>query len=504
MALHSAVPFDHVLADRYELTKHLGGGGMGDVWAGFDRALNRGVAVKLLKDSPMAGGLEAPHERFVREARLLARIGHPAIPVVHDVGVFEGHAYMVMQLIHGMTLGRLLREEGRPGIGRALRFAAQICDALSAAHRRSVVHRDLKPENLMIDPQDTVWLLDFGVAASLAPSDPRLTSAGMGSPGTAEYAAPEQHLGEYEITGACDLYSLGCVIHELVTGQPLFTGSATRSVGAHHVFTAPAPLRDLRPASPVELERLVLTLLAKEPGDRPSSAEEVKAVLDGILLEHGAGLDADDDGRTVPMPSHPRAYAMAAPTVPAGADPAAGRPYAMAPPTVPVGADMRVPPTTPLTVPDLTAEEFAALRSTALTAYLDGHHAEALPGLERLRRRADRELGPGSAESIDLGLVIADIRITRDELAEAEACLRELRLHCPAGTSDGTPHDERDTAPMRHLDIAHMLGQVLHAQGDPEGLPLLTGTHASLLPAHGPKDPEVRSLRALIDSTAKA
>ncbi|MDF3300053.1 serine/threonine-protein kinase [Streptomyces tropicalis] len=478
--MHSHVPFEPVaIADRYELTEHLGAGGMGEVWAGFDRALNRRVAVKLLKSSAFDGGLNALHERFLREAQLLARIGHPAIPAVHDVGTHSGHAYMIMQLIHGTTLLQFMEDEGRPSGTRIVQFAVQICEALSAAHREAVVHRDLKPENLMIDADDKIWLLDFGVAASLAPSDPRLTSIGMASPGTAQYASPEQHLGQYEITGASDLYSLGCVLHELIAGEPLFIGTTARSVGAHHIQTDPTPLRELRPGTPAALERLVLALLAKQPEERPASATDVKAALEAILLENGDDLASGEEQQTAPLQPQLPLYNVAAPTVH-------------------VGVDADVVPT----LPQLAAEELSALRVFALTAYLDGHFALALPKLQQLVQYAGIELGPDSAESIDLGLVLADIWTALNELDEAEACLRELRENCPCSAGEGMPHENQSADRLRHLDIEHMLGQILHAQGNPESLPLLAGTHASLLSMHGPNAPEVRSLRTLMDSSA--
>ncbi|MGW2785724.1 protein kinase domain-containing protein [Streptomyces populi] len=507
--------------DRYELTARLGSGGMGEVWAGFDRKLNRKVAVKLLMSGGIADGLESLRERFEREAQLLARIGHPTIPEVYDVGSDSGRAYMIMQLIEGRTLGLLLERQGPPGWTRSLRFAIQICGALSAAHQEAVVHRDLKPENLMIDVLDRVWLLDFGVAASLAPTDPRLTMVGMASPGTAQYASPEQHLGEREITGASDLYALGCVLHELIAGEPLFVDSAARSIRAQHLQNAPVPLRELRPETPAELELLVLALLSKQPGDRPASAATVEAALAEILAEHGAALD---DRRPAPAPRRPRS-ALPEPTVPfdtaaaptadaAGANAPAADFDAAAAPTADLHAANAPTAAEPAVRSDGIAgaapvlarpssQGYSAVRDSVLADYLDGRPARALPGLRLLLRRAHAEQGPGTPESVDLALVLADLLVALGELAEAEACLREALRHCPPRAVGGTSEEGgRDEARLRRLDVQHLLGRTLLAQGDPEGLTLLTGTLDSLLPVHGESDPEVRSLRTLLDTAA--
>ncbi|WP_345585488.1 serine/threonine-protein kinase [Streptomyces prasinosporus] len=261
---------------RYELTRELGRGGMGVVWAARDREDGREVAVKLV--APRAGGAEftSLERRFLREARLTGRLRHPGIPAVHDHGSHEGELYLVMDLVPGRALDAVLEDEGPLPVERVADVARQTAEVLAHAHARTVVHRDLKPSNLMLTPGGEVKVLDFGVAAALEPQpgETRFTAANA-TPGTVMYMAPEQAVGQ--TVPASDLYSLGCVLYELLTGAPPFAAGSQFLLYHRHAHDPVPPLDGRRPGVPAGLRELVEELLAKKPEDRPASAAEVAA-----------------------------------------------------------------------------------------------------------------------------------------------------------------------------------------------------------------------------------
>ncbi|MGT2530240.1 serine/threonine-protein kinase [Streptomyces nojiriensis] len=205
------------LADRYRLDRRLGQGGMGEVWRAHDVRLDRSVAVKVLLEA--VTGEEAV-ARFLREATIGARLQHPGITVVHDVGQEDGRRFIVMELLSGEDLGTVLaRERAGLPVDTALDLAAQTAEALAAAHEQSVVHRDLKPANLFLLSGDRVKVCDFGIAHS-ADATAGLTATGRVF-GTPAYMAPEQVLGRH-VDARCDLYALGCVLYALLSGGPPF------------------------------------------------------------------------------------------------------------------------------------------------------------------------------------------------------------------------------------------------------------------------------------------
>ncbi|MFG3711932.1 protein kinase [Micromonospora sp. NPDC047730] len=267
------------VADRYELTYAVGHGGMGEVWAGFDEKLDRPVAIKFLRRlSIPEGERENAVERFMREARVTARLDHPGVPSVHDVGIQGDDIYIVMQLVPGMLLSDLVAERGWLSVPWAAAIGAQICSVLATAHAASLVHRDLKPQNLMVTPTGSVKVLDFGVAALLGPADvPRLTATGH-TLGTPTYMAPEQALNS-TVGPKADLYALGCVLFELLTGNPPYR--ADNPLGMlHRHMNDPVPLvTDHRAGVPDALVQLVVRMLAKDPQHRPGSAAEVYEIL---------------------------------------------------------------------------------------------------------------------------------------------------------------------------------------------------------------------------------
>lgn len=263
---------------RYELTHELGRGGMGVVWAALDPVDGREVAVKLLVPRGYGSELSTLERRFLREARLTARLSHPGIPEVYDHGSQDGELYLVMERVPGRALDAVIEEEGGLAVERAAAVARTVADVLAYAHGQGVVHRDLKPSNLMITPAGEVKVLDFGVAAALEPrpGETRFTAANA-TPGTVIYMAPEQAVGK--TVPASDLYSLGCVLYELLAGKPPFTEGGLFMLYHQHANDPVPPLEGLRPGVPPGLRKLVEGLLEKEPGNRPGSAAEVCALL---------------------------------------------------------------------------------------------------------------------------------------------------------------------------------------------------------------------------------
>ncbi|GIH89978.1 serine/threonine-protein kinase [Planobispora siamensis] len=267
-----------VIGDRYILDDlPLGQGGMGAVYAGHDKHLDRRVAVKFLRLLP---GPDAELERrFLREARILARLEHPGAPVLYDFGAFEQRLFQVMQFIEGVTVADLVSEHGPLPVPWAAAIAAQACAVLSAAHALSIYHRDLKPTNLMLCPDGSVKVLDFGLAMLRETDSTSFTRVGQ-ILGTPSYMAPEQI--QRGLAGPrSDLYALGCVIHEMLTGRQLFTGPTEYAVFERQVKERPPPV----PGIPAELDRLLAELLEKDPDRRPAGADVLYDRLQAFAVD---------------------------------------------------------------------------------------------------------------------------------------------------------------------------------------------------------------------------
>lgn len=293
-----------VIADRYELTTPIGQGGMGTVVRGYDRRLDRRIAVKMMRRDQLdetATRAEALVQRFLRETKMTARVEHPGIPAVYDAGTENDEVYLVMQFVSGQELRGLLAGESALPVASAAAVSAQLASILAAAHANFLVHRDIKPENVMVGADGSVKLLDFGIAILLDPRVSRLTGH-YEMVGSAPYTAPELWRGE-DITTRVDLYALGCVLFETLTGRPPFTGSHPANFVHQHLNTAPPALETLREGIPQPLDTLVTDLLAKDPADRPADASEVLTRLGPYLpapQPPGArDTDADHD------PTHP-------------------------------------------------------------------------------------------------------------------------------------------------------------------------------------------------------
>ncbi|MGC5010720.1 serine/threonine-protein kinase [Streptosporangium sp. DT93] len=256
-----------LVAQRYELQEPIGRGGMGEIWQGVDLHLNRKVAVKRVRGDRLT---EETVRRFRREARIMALLRHPGVPSVHDFGQDDYGFFLVMEFVDGWPLTHVLDMHERLPVPWAALIGAQLCAVLSAAHARSLVHRDLKPGNLMLCRDATLIVLDFGVATVQGSPDFSVITGTTSAPGTEPYMAPEQfHEGR---TGALtDLYSVGCVLYEMLTGGRAFQPTGRIGMG-EHAGRPPAPLGT---AVPEELGTLVAALLEREPDRRPQRADEV-------------------------------------------------------------------------------------------------------------------------------------------------------------------------------------------------------------------------------------
>lgn len=269
----------------YKVTKVLGRGGMGVVFAAEDLQLARSVALKVML--PNLGDSAEARSRFLREARAAAALQHDHIIPIHHVGEDRGILYLAMPLLQGESLEDRLQREGRLPLGVALRIAREIAEGLSAAHARGLVHRDIKPSNIWLEATPgrdfRVKVLDFGLARA-AGEDARLTQSGA-VVGTPAYMPPEQARGQVVGTRG-DLFSLGCVLYRMLTGELPFRGKDTLATLAALALEHPRPVSDLNPAVPAPVAELVERLLAKDPAQRPASAravvEELARLAEGL------------------------------------------------------------------------------------------------------------------------------------------------------------------------------------------------------------------------------
>ncbi|MFI0135353.1 serine/threonine-protein kinase [Streptomyces luteogriseus] len=300
-----------VLDDRYELRTRLGAGAMGQVWQAYDRELGRPVAVKLIHPHHLAAtgdptAADELIERFRREARLVAGFRHPGLPVLYDarLGRVAEHVYMVMELVLGDTLESVLRYGQPLTEAQVVDIALQLCEILTHTHALPVIHRDLKPANIMVSPTGRITVVDFGVAATFkgaARTRQRLTRHRQVL-GTVGYLAPEQVVQSGLIVPQTDLYAMGCILYELLTGEPPFTDELSAVL-----YDPPVPLAMLRPDIHPVLEAAITETLAKRQDERPPSA---RAVHDRLLpLQPGAeptpapSVPASGDGSgAVPVP----------------------------------------------------------------------------------------------------------------------------------------------------------------------------------------------------------
>ncbi|WP_053638719.1 serine/threonine-protein kinase [Streptomyces sp. NRRL F-4707] len=356
-----------LIADRYELTRLLGRGGMGEVWAARDRRLHRGVAVKLLRHDDLAS--RELVRRFAREAVAAAQINHPNVVALHDSGVHEDVHFLVMEHIEGTSLAEHLHRQGPLPLARALAIAEEICAALVAAHAVNVVHYDIKPSNVMLTAGGSIKVVDFGIAGFTHAHTFTVAPTSVLSPvGTAQYGAPEQFLDQRGDERS-DLYALGSVLFALLTGEPPFGDGTPLAVVRRKLDEEPRPVTALRADVPASLARLLTDLLQRDPDDRPRTAATVGERL--------ARLRADTD-QTAPLPQATPTRALSS----GGDDKEDAEPLKAAMPDRP-WRDRRG-------VASLTALSAVLLVAAAVTYYVTAAHRDD---------RADGTDGAGSAMS---------------------------------------------------------------------------------------------------------
>ncbi|WJV44400.1 ABC transporter substrate-binding protein [Streptomyces flavofungini] len=349
-----------VLDGRYTLTERIGAGGMGAVWRARDARLDREVAVKLLglPTDTSAPDRERMLALFVREARAAAALDSTYIVPVFDHGAEGDIPYLVMPLLNGRTVTELLR--GGEGLApqRVADIAAQVCRALAVAHRAGIVHRDIKPANVMVTDEGTVKVLDFGIAKFLDAATGAggyLTRTSDSPIGTLHYMAPER-FAHGETDGRTDVYSLGCMVHEMLTGAPPFDAPSAAALMHCHVYETPDRPSLRRPGLTPAWDDLVGRMLAKSPADRPD-AEQARGELEGLAKEASVGL------------------AKAAPAAPAPAAPAPGLPA----PGIPTPPASMPAPHAPVNAAPATPTPFTAAPAPQAPPAQSGHPADSGP-----------------------------------------------------------------------------------------------------------------------------
>jgi serine/threonine protein kinase len=264
-----------VLAGRYTIERELGRGGMATVYLAKDLKHGRFVAIKVLR--PTLAESLGPG-RFLREISIASRLAHPNILPVHDSGKSEGVLFYVMPYVKGESLRDLIRSGGQLPVEDAIRIAQEVAHALMYAHKEDVVHRDIKPENILLESGHAV-IADFGLARAIhAAARDDLSSAGLAI-GTPAYMSPEQASAGDQIDGRSDIYSLGCVVYEMLAGEPPFTGPSAQAITAKHLSMPPPPLRTVRPSVPAYVVAAINRSLEKVPGDRFQTAGEFSQAL---------------------------------------------------------------------------------------------------------------------------------------------------------------------------------------------------------------------------------
>ncbi|QVI29889.1 Stk1 family PASTA domain-containing Ser/Thr kinase [Mycolicibacterium neoaurum] len=307
------------LTDRYELGELLGFGGMSEVHRARDIRLHRDVAIKILR----ADLARDPNfsQRFRREARHTAALNHPSIVAVYDTGEAQTSTgrlpFLVMEYVDGMTVSQLIQQHGTLPPAQAMAIIDGVCTALEFSHSRGIVHRDIKPANIMVTPSGAVKVMDFGIARSMNATTGERLTATSAVVGTAAYFSPEQARGQ-QVDARTDVYSLGCVLYEMLTGQAPFTGDTPLSVAYQHVRERPVAPSKRHPGISPELDAVVLTALAKKPGKRYQSAADLQADLRRVsaggppvaTAPQADELDTPDAGEpsgptTLQMPAQP-------------------------------------------------------------------------------------------------------------------------------------------------------------------------------------------------------
>ena len=279
MSSNPAAPEPTEIAGRYRIVQKLGAGAFGTVYKAKDARLDRMVAIKTIRLEGLAAsqaGLKEMLDRFDREARTAAGLKHPGIVTIHDFGEAEGLSYIVMELVDGVGLDRVIAKTGKMSVERAAAIGAQVAEALGYAHKHGVVHRDVKPANIMLEAGDRVKVADFGIAKPEDSSENLTTTGSL--LGTPSYMSPEQARA-HKLDGRSDLFSLGCILYEMLTGQKAFRGDSVTAIIFKIIAEEPPPLRELDPTVSDAMLQIVAKALAKAPEKRYQTGLEMSEAL---------------------------------------------------------------------------------------------------------------------------------------------------------------------------------------------------------------------------------
>jgi eukaryotic-like serine/threonine-protein kinase len=369
------------IAGRYQVVQKLGAGAFGTVYKAKDRILGRMVAIKTIRLEGLAAAgtsLDQLMDRFKREAQISAQLKHPNIVTIYDVGEVEGTSYLAMEFIDGIGLDRAIAGAGSLSTERAAGLGAQVADALDFAHRHNVVHRDIKPANIMIEGGDRVKVTDFGIAKVTDSAD-HLTQTGS-LLGTPSYMSPEQARGG-ELDGRSDLFAVGCILYEMITGKKAFRGDSITGLIFKIITEEPPPLHGEDPDIPAEMVRIIAKCLAKLPDQRYQSGREL---ADDLLALSRPGTSptlrqtevATAPGSWPPRPAAPPTIqyaptvAAAAPTRQVTLTPAVGKAIPPAPMPEPPGRAARPAPAAAVAAPPPPAKSKMGVILGALAAGL--------------------------------------------------------------------------------------------------------------------------------------
>ncbi|MBF6157636.1 serine/threonine-protein kinase [Nocardia cyriacigeorgica] len=420
-----------VVGGRYELIRQVGVGGMGQVYEGFDRNLKRRIAVKVtqpnLDDDPEWT------KRFLREAELMATVSHPGTPAIYDAGITEEptpRPFLVMEFVEGVTFDNLLARKGPLPIGAVAALGAQVAAVLAATHRHRIYHRDLKPSNLMLCDNGTVKVLDFGLAVALDSGLSRYTTTGQ-TIGTPAFMAPEQ-IESRDVKPQTDLYALGLIVHEMITGDRVFIGDNAYSVWSQQVSVAAPDIRLGRPDLPADMAGLIMCMLEKKPESRPAGAKHVHAVF----MRHAGDLgDLVDDAD-----SPARMYAVA---VSASASAAEFSKVLAEPAQLDERASATVAP-----IDDLSRGDLHRAVERARKLADESRYHPAIRHLKTVVDAAVPVLGARDADVVDARIELAGLRFESESYGEAAELYRMLIDDL---TSERGPYDDQVMFCQRRL-----------------------------------------------------
>jgi serine/threonine-protein kinase len=346
-----AVPEPTEIAGRYQIVLKLGAGAFGTVYKARDTRLDRMVAIKTIRLEGLAAsqaGLKEMLDRFDREARTAAGLKNPGIVTIHDFGEAQGLSFIVMELVDGVGLDRVIAKSGKMSVERAAAIGAQVADALGYAHKHGIVHRDVKPANIMLEPGDRVKVTDFGIAKPADSAD-NLTMTGS-LLGTPSYMSPEQARAQ-KLDGRSDLFSLGCILYEMLAGQKAFRGDSVTAIIFKIITEEPPPLRELDPTVPDEMLRIIAKALAKAPEKRYQSGRELADDLIAITRPGFVPTVRAQEVPTLPPDASPgdvptiASPPTARPEVTIGSAATAARPATPSARPAPAGGPPPLPPT---------------------------------------------------------------------------------------------------------------------------------------------------------------